>query len=127
MTDRVDHSDQTAEGLRLLVVEDEVLVAMGLADALTDAGCRVVGPAMHLDDAVSLASKEAIDGAVLDVNVDGEMIFPVADILESRGIPFVFTTGYGAAGLGPYAGRPVLQKPFTVESLIKATETWGRH
>ena len=86
-------------GLRVLIVEDEALIASFIEDFLIDLGCDVVGPAMRMKEAVDLAREAAIDGATLDVNIVGEKIYPVADILTERGIPFVFMTGYGAAGL----------------------------
>ena len=75
-------------GLRVLIVEDEALIASLLEDFLLDLGCDVVGPAMHMTEAVELAREAAIDGATLDVNIVGEKVYPVADILTERGIPF---------------------------------------
>jgi CheY-like chemotaxis protein len=100
-------------GLRVLVVEDEMLVSMLVEDMLTDFGCSIVGPAPDLDQALQLAESSDIDAAILDVNVGGRQIFPVADILRGRGVPYVFASGYGEAGLvDPHKGSPVLQKPF---------------
>jgi DNA-binding response OmpR family regulator len=100
-------------GVRVLLVEDEMLVSMLLEDLLTDLGCEIVGPAAHLGGAVALASVETIDAAFLDLNVGGKEVYPVAAILAERGIPFAFVTGYGAGGVSLiYRERPTLQKPF---------------
>jgi DNA-binding response OmpR family regulator len=108
-------------GLRVLVVEDEMLVSMLVEDMLTDFGCSVVGPAPDFDEAMSLASTADIDAALLDVNVAGKAVFPVADALKARGVPFAFASGYGAAGVeGEHAGAPVLQKPFRQSDLERA-------
>ncbi len=108
-------------GKRVLVVEDEMLVSMLVEDMLSDFGCSVVGPAPDLDEAMSLASTADIDAALLDVNLAGKPIFPVADALKARGVPFAFASGYGAAGVeGDHAGAPVLQKPFRQSDLERA-------
>ncbi|MDB5468697.1 MAG: response regulator [Caulobacter sp.] len=101
------------DGLRVLVVEDEMLVSMLVEDMLTEFGCDIVGPAPDLDQAMSLCEDPDLDAAILDVNVGGRQIFPVADRLKARGIPFAFASGYGEAGLiEAHRGTPVLQKPF---------------
>jgi CheY-like chemotaxis protein len=101
------------KGLRVLVVEDEMMVSMLIEDMLSDLGCLVVGPASRLDDAMELARTGDLDCAVLDVNLGGQQIFPLADLLRERGAPFAFATGYGDAGLRDVdKGTPVLQKPF---------------
>lgn len=113
---------------RVLVVEDEPLIAMALEDTLTDLGYEVVGPALSLKEALRLSRHEDIDGAILDVNVAGEKVFPVADILATRSIPFVFVTGYGGAGLRECdRGRPILQKPYQLDALDKIARKWPRH
>src|ERR1700709_523125 len=81
---------------RILIIEDEVLVAMYLEELLTEMGHQVAGPAARINDALELAREAAFDFAVLDVNLAGVPSFPVADVLRQRGIPFVFVTGYGA-------------------------------
>lgn len=107
-------------GLRVLVVEDEMMVSMLIEDMLTDLGCIVVGPAARLDEAITLAENEQIDCAVLDVNLGGQPIFPLADILRAKGAPFAFATGYGDAGLRDVdRGSPVLQKPFRESDLAR--------
>jgi CheY-like chemotaxis protein len=113
------------QGLRVLIVEDEPLIASSLEDVLNDLGCVVIGPAMNLDDAVRLAREAEIDGACLDVNLAGEKVYAVADILRERGLPFVFMTGYGQAGLRESdLGRPVLQKPHSVERFVEIITKW---
>lgn len=107
-------------GLRVLVVEDEMMVSMLIEDMLSDLGCQVVGPASRLDEALELARIGGIDCAVLDVNLGGQPIFPVADLLRERGAPFAFATGYGDAGLRDVdRGTPVLQKPFRESDLAR--------
>ncbi len=106
-------------GKRILVVEDEPILAMCVEDMLRDMGCIVVGPALRLDEAEILARSEAVDGAVLDVNMGEGLSFPVADILLHRKIPFCFSTGYGEAGIAlGYEMAPVLQKPYREDRLI---------
>ncbi|WP_421932798.1 response regulator [Phenylobacterium sp.] len=107
-------------GLRVLVVEDEMMVSMLIEDMLSDLGCVVVGPAARLDEAIALAESTPIDCAVLDVNLGGQPIFPLADILRAKGAPFAFATGYGDAGLRDVdKGSPVLQKPFRESDLAR--------
>ena len=107
-------------GLRVLVVEDEMMVSMLIEDMLTDLGCTVIGPAAQLDEAMELAAKGGIDCAVLDVNLGGQPIFPLADYLRQQGAPFAFATGYGDAGLREAdRGAPVLQKPFRESDLAR--------
>ena len=104
--------------LRVLVVEDELLVSMLVEDMLADFGCKVVGPASDIDQALLLARDGEIDVAILDVNVSGRQSFPVADILKARGLPFAFASGYGEAGvIEAHRGAPVLQKPFRQSDL----------
>ncbi|MBS0360765.1 MAG: response regulator [Proteobacteria bacterium] len=108
------------QGLRVLVVEDEMMVSMLIEDMLADLGCAVVGPASRLDEAIALVKDATIDCAVLDVNLGGQPIFPVADLLREKGAPFAFATGYGDAGLREVdRGTPVLQKPFREGDLAR--------
>ncbi len=103
---------------RVLIVEDEVLLAMHLEDLLNDLGHEVVGQAMRIDEAMEIARDIIIDFAVLDINVAGKKSFPVADILHQRSIPFAFATGYGTEGLmDGYRDFPVLEKPYGQEDL----------
>lgn len=106
------------QGKRILVVEDEPALAMMIEDMLIDFGCQVVGPALRVPEARALARDEALDGALLDVNMGDGPSFDVARILAARQVPFCFATGYGDAGLLPeFAARPVLQKPFNHDRL----------
>lgn len=108
-------------GRRVLVVEDESLVAMLLETILEDMGCTPVGPAANVDDGLSMAGGEQLDAALLDVNVAGRPVFPVAEALKSRGVPFVFSTGYGEGGLpDDWRGQPTIQKPFTEAAVREA-------
>ncbi|WP_427792738.1 response regulator [Brevundimonas diminuta] len=102
-------------GRRVLIVEDESLVAMLLEAILSDLGCMVVGPESNIGDGLRVvASDVQLDAALLDVNVAGQEVFPVASALKARGIPFVFSTGYGESGLPEeWRGNPTVQKPFT--------------
>jgi CheY-like chemotaxis protein len=105
-------------GLRLLVVEDDMLIAMMIEDILVECGCTVVGPASRLADALRLAQHEAIDGAMLDLNLGGERADGVAAALQARGIPFVVITGYGPEAAGrDLPAVPILPKPFDPETL----------
>jgi CheY-like chemotaxis protein len=113
--------DNQFKGLRVLVVEDEALVAMLVEDMLTDLGCLVVGPVADLDEALALVGEDGIDCAVLDVNLAGKPIFPVADALKEKGVPFAFASGYGEAGVrDDHRSAPVLQKPFREADLARA-------
>ncbi|WP_370868373.1 response regulator [Phenylobacterium sp.] len=107
-------------GLRVLVVEDEMMVSMLIEDMLSDLGCKVIGPASRLEEAIELVGSSELDCAVLDVNLGGQPIFPLADILREKGAPFAFATGYGDAGLRDVdKGTPVLQKPFRESDLAR--------
>lgn len=110
--------DGVLAGKRILVVEDESIVAMLVEDVLTDLGAAVVGPASRVAEALGLVGAGGVDAALLDVNLAGETTTAVAEELGRRNIPFAFATGYGAAGLPPgFAGHPVLQKPFLEREL----------
>jgi len=103
---------------RILVVEDEMLIGMLLEDMLTDMGHSVVGIIPRVNEALTAAKQEAFDLAILDVHLHGQAVFPVAEALIERGIPFVFATGYGERGLPEqYRSRPILQKPFAKDDL----------
>lgn len=103
---------------RVLVVEDEMTIAMMVEDMLIDLGYEVVEIAARLPVALKMAVEAVVDFVILDVNLDGHKSFPVAEILEKRGIPFAFATGYGRAGIeDAFVDRPVLTKPFTAADL----------
>src|SRR5271155_4019332 len=110
------------KGRRILVVEDEMMIAMLVDDMLSELGCSVVGPAHGLDAALDLARTEVgLDAALLDVNLGGQPVFAVADALRAKGVPAIFSTGYGDAGLRDVdRGSPVLQKPFRAGDLARA-------
>lgn len=111
------------EGMRVLVVEDEMLVAMALEDQLSARGAKVVGPAMRLESALQMAEHEAFDVAILDVNLHGGRSYPVARILRDRGVPFVFATGYGhTEDHEELADVVTLAKPYRIDDLAKALE-----
>ena len=112
------------KGKKLLLVEDDVLLLMSLQDIVGDCGCKVVANAMALPKAITLARELALDLAVIDVNLQGEIVTPVADILAERGVPFVLATGYGAAVFdtrsASLVGRPLVVKPYTSEQVLAA-------
>lgn len=114
------------EGLRVFVVEDESLVAMLVEDMLTGLGCTVVDLAGTIAQALERLQVVAgqTDAAILDVNIGGEKVYPVADALAALDIPFLFASGYGPASLGDrYPTRTVLSKPFTEAALAHALAT----
>src|SRR4051794_14329719 len=108
-------------GYRILVVEDETLLAVTIEEILQDLGCEVVGPIGRLDAALRSATHDRLDAAVLDISIRGGLVFPVAKQLLARGIPFVFASGYGEWALpADFADRPRVTKPFTVRELEAA-------
>jgi CheY-like chemotaxis protein len=110
-------------GKRVLIVEDEALVVMLIEDALAELGCEVAGIASRFDDALAKAQSLSFDVAILDVNLNGQRSFPIAEALGRRGIAFVFATGYGMAGLpSDIAHSAVLEKPFHLQDLRDALE-----
>lgn len=120
MMERLDQDACGLKGVRLLVVEDEILLALALEDDLVGLGCDVI-VASSLRKAMPLAREAPIDGAILDVNLAGEEVYPVVDILAARSIPFVFVTGYGAAGLRACdAGRLIVKKPYRLKHVVEA-------
>lgn len=107
-------------GNRILVVEDEAIVAMALTDLLHELGFKVVGPFGNLGDAATATGTANFDAAILDVNLDGQMIYRVADVLSKRGVPFVFVTGYGPEGISSrFKHIPVIPKPIEREKIEK--------
>jgi CheY-like chemotaxis protein len=110
--------DAPTAALRILVVEDELMIRMLLEDMLGELGHTIAVAAARIDEALEAAKTAEFDLAILDVNLNGEPISPVADVLVARGVPFVFATGYGEHGLpAPYRDRPTLKKPFQLEGL----------
>lgn len=115
-------SDQTpVAGLRVLLVEDEVVIAMTAEDMLEEIGCRVSAQASTLSEAMEQADNADFDLALLDINLHGVMSIPVAHKLRDAGKPFIFTTGYGAIGLDDAFGDiAVVTKPYTMRTLSSA-------
>jgi DNA-binding NtrC family response regulator len=108
---------------RVLFVEDEAMVSMLIEDMLLDLGVEVIGPATKIDQALSLAREAEIEAAVLDINIGGQHTFSVADILQARGIPVIFATGYGSSALPErFRSTPILHKPFDSHSFAKLVE-----
>ncbi|WP_296597773.1 HWE histidine kinase domain-containing protein [Phenylobacterium sp.] len=109
------------KGARVLIVEDAVLLALELETGLSEAGAQVVGPAYELEEAMALLD-QPIDAAVLDANLNGRSVTPVAEVLHQRGIPFVFATGYGETGGAPggFDAAPVIRKPYDVTQVSAA-------
>jgi CheY-like chemotaxis protein len=118
-TAKVPSAGASSEGLRVLVLEDEALIAMQIEDALAAAACTVVGPATRIGEAFDLLYAQPVDAALLDVNVAGERSFAIADILAAKRIPFAFVTGFDAASTLPEHLRSaqVLSKPFETAQL----------
>jgi CheY-like chemotaxis protein len=114
-------SSNSAASKRILVVEDELMIRMLLQDMLADLGHTLAGEAGHIEEAMTLAKQSEFDLAILDVNLNGQPISPVVEVLVGRGLPFVFATGYGQRGVPePYRTTPTLQKPFQADALAKA-------
>lgn len=114
-------SGMELSGQRILIVEDEAVIAMLLEDQLEELGCVVVGAASSVADALAEIEREAIDAVVLDLNLRGEHSYPIAEALTAQGTPYLFITGYGSQGLDPeYQDKPVLQKPFNSSALQQA-------
>jgi two-component SAPR family response regulator len=111
-------SDKEIAGRKILVVEDEMLIAMIIEDVLQAVGGEIVGPAATLEKALKLAKEEMFDAAILDITIRGGKVYPVAELLLDRSIPFVFASGYGDWALPEgLRGKPRLMKPFTAAAL----------
>ena len=114
----VTQARSATQAKRILVVEDELMIRMLLEDMLGELGYTVAAEAGRIEEALEAAKSADFDVAILDVNLNGQPISPVADALVARGMPFVFATGYGERGLPePYRDRPTLKKPFQMEGL----------
>lgn len=104
----------------VFLVEDEIMIRMMVADMLDELGYIITAETGEIDEAIQLAQSAKFDLAILDVNVNGKVISPVAELIQARNRPFIFATGYGSSGLPPeYRDHPVLQKPFQIETLAK--------
>jgi CheY-like chemotaxis protein len=107
-------------GCSVFLVEDEVMIRMMVADMLEELGHSVAAEAGEIGEAVRLVQSTEFDLAILDVNVNGKVITPVAELITARNRPFIFATGYGSSGLPQeYRDRPALQKPFQLETLAQ--------
>ncbi|ASW07939.1 response regulator [Rhizobium sp. 11515TR] len=109
---------ETAKKLRIFVVEDEVLLATWMEDILVDLGHEIAAVASQLPEGCEIARSGEFDLAILDVNLNGQPSYPIAEILRERGIPFVFATGYGGTGLDPaFNNVPTLAKPYIIDDV----------
>jgi CheY-like chemotaxis protein len=111
---------QMLSGKRILVLEDEAMIAAMVEEMLTDLGAIVVGPAATIESGLSLASAEQLDAALLDVNIRSTRVDPVAAVLVSRGVPVVFATGYGQSAVDRSTRALILEKPYTQDKLASA-------
>ena len=110
-------------GGSVFLVEDEAMIRMMVADMLEELGYSIAAETGEIEQALKLARTAKFDIAILDVNVNGKLISPVAEVIEARNRPFIFATGYGTQGLPPeYRDRPALQKPFQMENLALMIE-----
>ena len=111
------------QGGSVFLVEDEVMIRMMVADMLEELGYSIAAEAGDISEAIRLAQSTDFDLAILDVNVNGKVISPVADLIKARNRPLIFATGYGSSGLPEeYRDRPSLQKPFQIETLARVIE-----
>ena len=117
----MNQNPNNLSGVRVFVVEDEFAVLLLVEDMLTELGCKLAGTASRMPEAINMARTAAFDAAVLDVNINGEVIDPVAEVLATRKVPMVFSTGYGRSGItARWRDHPVLQKPYRLEELAVA-------
>lgn len=118
---RSDELVSRLAGLTVMVVEDETIVSFLVEDMLTELGCAQVLHASGVTEALALLQERHPDAAVLDVNLAGEFAYPIAEVLDASGVPFIFATGYGRSGIpAHWAPRPVIQKPFDAATLAAA-------
>jgi CheY-like chemotaxis protein len=111
-------------GCSVFLVEDEVMIRMMVADMLEELGHGVAAEAGEIGEALRLVQSTDFDLAILDVNVNGKVITPVAEMIKAKRRPFIFATGYGSSGLPPeYRDRPALQKPFQLETLAQMIDS----
>jgi DNA-binding response OmpR family regulator len=124
VTAQIPKNQAPPQRLRVLVVEDEMLLAMVMEDTLLDFGCDVVGPVARVADGVRIANSERLDGAILDINLAGATVYPIARELAQRNIPFMFVSGYGEDNLPQeWRNRPRLQKPVDPRDLTQRMES----
>nr|WP_294506487.1 response regulator [uncultured Rhodopila sp.] len=119
---------RAGDGLSILVVDDEAMIVMLLEDMLADLGCTVAGSAGSVAQSLAVIdrARQTLDGAFLDINLRGELVYPVADELKARGVPFVFVTGNAVHGIDPgYAGVPALSKPFGARAIEQAVQLFA--
>ena len=115
----------TLEGLNVLILEDEPIIGLALEDMLADQGAEVLH-ASRIEEAEAIVASEALDAAVLDVNVHGTHSYPLAARLSERGVPFIFATGYGDKSHPPeFAGRPTVPKPYSADEILRALVATG--
>jgi CheY-like chemotaxis protein len=113
--------DELLTGCRVLIVEDEMLVLLGIEDMLAELGCKSVTAAATVEQALELIGVQGFDAAMVDVNLNGTKSYPVADALAAQGVPFMFSTGYGGQVLKDgYQERPLLGKPYRPAQLVAA-------
>jgi CheY-like chemotaxis protein len=110
----------SAARTRVLLVEDEPIIALTAEDMLGAIGCEVVASAATLEEALAASARGGFDVAMLDINLNGVASLPVADALKEAGTPFIFTTGYGADGCGPHRDVPLVTKPYRIVDLDAA-------
>jgi CheY-like chemotaxis protein len=117
----VSSGKSVLEGLRIFVVEDEIAVLLMVEDMLAMLGCKVAASCSHVGPALTTAQSGEFEAAVLDINIGGEPVYPVAEALAARNVPIVFSTGYGVAGVeAVWRDRPILQKPYRTKQLAHA-------
>ncbi len=109
---------QALAGRRIFVVEDEFLISLLLETALEDEHCAIIGPFDRVPAALEAASKESVDLALLDVNVGGEKVYPVAEFFAERGIPFLLISGFGDQAAPEHENWEVFSKPFKIGALL---------
>ena len=115
---------ERTSGGSVFLVEDEVMIRMMVADMLEELGYHVAAEAGEINEAIRLVQCTEFDIAILDVNVNGKVITPVAELIKARTRPFIFATGYGSSGLPEqYRDRPALQKPFQLETLARVMDS----
>lgn len=125
----VEAAEEALAGKRVLLVEDSGFLCFALEQTLREAGCVIVGPCCRLADAIEEASHHKLDCALLDINLRGEMVSPLAAQLRERGVPFVLTSAYSEHELPPdLVGEPQIRKPFTDKEVLESlASVIGRH